>query len=112
MDFITLGVARPCLHVPNNGRAVFIVDPTIVEFAREAVQAVTGAVHVGPSHSKREVGVGKGAMDHATLEARFVGAGALAVAAKTSDGVKDWRVGHVLARRRPLWRVQESKAAA
>lgn len=89
-------VVRPYLHLANNNFAVFIVAFTTVELAREAVEAVARVVHVRPPHSQCQVRISKGAVDYTTLEARLVALGALAVAAKAGDRIKDRGVGHVL----------------
>lgn len=89
------GVVRACLHVANNRVAVFIVAPTTVELAREAVRAIANIGRIRPSRTQRQVRIGKWAVDHAALVADFAAAGALAVAAEAGDGVKERRVGHV-----------------
>lgn len=77
------------LHIANNRIAIRVVALAAVELAREAVQPVSGRVHIRPTHSQRQVRAGKRTVDHTPLEARHVATRALAIATKASDGVKD-----------------------
>lgn len=90
-----LGVVRAGLHITNDGIAVFVVAQAAVELASKAMQAVADRVHIGPAHGERQVGVGKGPVDDAALEAGDAAVCALAIAAKACRGVKDGRVDRV-----------------
>ena len=91
-----LGVVGGDLHIAEDLVAVLICAQATVELTGEAVQTVTGSVHIGPSHSKGQVGVGKRTINDAASEARNITTSALAITTETSLGVKDGRVLHIL----------------
>lgn len=91
-----LGVVGGDLHIAEDLVAVLICAQATVELTGEAVQTVTGSVHIGPSHGKGQVGVGKRTINDAASEARNITTSALAITTETSLGVKDGRVLHIL----------------
>lgn len=90
-----LGVVGGDLHITKDLVAVLIRAQTTVKLTSEAVQTVTGSVHIGPSHSKGQVGVGKRTIDDTASKARNITTSALAITAEASLGVKDRRVLHI-----------------